>query len=59
MIDHKRKASKEKPKGATHFHYFGKYIYYAMRGDSVWQYGDDGVWRIRKVIIKAPMLELY
>lgn len=59
MVDLKTKASKRKPKGATHFHYFGKYIYYAVRGDRVWQFGEDGVWRIRKVIIKAPMMKLY
>lgn len=58
MIDLKTKASKGKPKGATHFLLFGNYIYYAVRGDTVWQYGEDRIWRIRKVIIKAPMLEL-
>ena len=59
MVDLKTKASKRKPKGATHFHYFGKYVYYAVRGGKVWQYGDDGIWRIRTTIIKSPMMELY
>ncbi|MFA2984211.1 hypothetical protein KWE57_03920 [Acinetobacter pittii] len=59
MVDLKTRASKLKPNGATHFHYFDKFIYYAIRGESVWQYGDDGIWRIRKEIIKAPMIKLY
>lgn len=59
MVSHKTIASKGKPKGSTHFLFFGKYIYYSVRGERVWQYGDDGVWRIRKDIIKAPMIELY
>ncbi len=59
MVDLKVRASKSKPKGATHFHYFEKFIYYAVRGEKVWQFGEDGIWRIRKEIIKAPMMELY
>ncbi|EKU61326.1 hypothetical protein APD05_05885 [Acinetobacter nosocomialis] len=59
MVNLKTRASKLKPNGATHFHYFDKFIFYAIRGESVWQYGDDGIWRIRKEIIKAPMIKLY
>ncbi|MCB8769010.1 hypothetical protein [Acinetobacter soli] len=59
MIDLKVRASKRKPKGATHFHYIDKFIYYAIKGEQVWQYGEDGIWRIRTVIIKSPMMELY
>lgn len=59
MVDLKVRASKRKPKGATHFQFTDKFIYFAIKGGSVWQYGDDQVWRIRKVIIKSPMMELY
>lgn len=59
MVDLKVRASKRKPQGATHFQYIDKFLYFAIKGENVWQYGDDQVWRIRTVIIKSPMMELY